>query len=469
VTLSALVEQTVRRLPLFAHLGDEVLERHVLVGEELRLRRGDVLVEQGEPSLGFDLLLEGKVEFASESGGQRVHVITFTPPAFWGHEPLMADVPVPVTGLALADSRVYRLSPDRFWAMVGACPSILRQLVRTVAERYQTLGANTELQMRLVSLGTMSAGLAHELNNPAAAARRASAELATTLEDQARAALALAASAPTAESLAGLAAVLDDARVRAGALPAGEDTLERADREDELVEWLEALEPGGQASEHADALADGGFGREDLEPALAGLDPAQAATVVGFLATLVGAGRLASEVLEATSRMSDLVISMRNYSRLDEAPEQEVDLRRGLEDTLKVLGPKLTAGVAIERDYDETLPPVPGWPGELNQVWTNLVDNAVDAVEGHGRLRIATTRRGDRAIVTVADDGPGIPDDVRERIFDPFFTTKPVGLGVGLGLDIARRIVAGRHRGELRVTSTPGDTRFEVSLPLRAG
>jgi len=172
-------------------------------------------------------------------------------------------------------------------------------------------------------------------------------------------------------------------------------------------------------------------------------------------------------VEEATARLSDLIAAMRNYSRLDEAPEQDVDLRRGLEDTLAIMGPKLRPGIAVERDYDPALPAVTGSPGQLNQVWTNLIDNAADAMAGRGVLRIATERRGDRAVVTIADDGPGIPEDVRERIFDPFFTTKPVGQGVGLGLDIARRIVQGGHRGEIRVRSRPGLTAFEVTLPFR--
>lgn len=157
--------------------------------------------------------------------------------------------------------------------------------------------------------------------------------------------------------------------------------------------------------------------------------------------------------------------AIRDYSRRDEAPEQDVDLAQGLEATLKILAPKLQDGIVVERDYDPDLPRVPGWPGELNQVWTNLIDNAADAMGGRGRLRIETARRDDRAVVAISDDGPGIPDDAQERIFDAFFTTKPPGEGVGLGLDIARRIVSGRHHGEIRLRSRPGETRFEVLLP----
>jgi len=453
----------VRRLPLLADLSDELLRTHVLVGEEVRLARGEVLVHQGEASLGFDILLEGAMEFVSEAGGRRVHVISFEPPACWGHEPLMADVPVPVTGQALADSWVYRLPPERFWAMVGACPGILRRLVRTVAERFQTLGENTEQQMRLVSIGTMAAGLAHELNNPAAAARRAAADLHAAVRRQAGASVALAAlDLPEAAR-----AALERLAGGEGAPPAaGEDALARADRADELVGWLERRGIG-DADELGAALADAGIGEDELADVLDASPPAARPAVAAWLAWTRTSAGLASEVGEATARLSDLIAAMRNYSRLDEAPEQDVDLRQGLEDTLIVMRPKLGPGIVVERDYDPALPAVAGSPGQLNQVWTNLIDNAVDAMAGQGVLRIATARRGDRAVVSITDDGAGIPVDVRERIFDPFFTTKAVGQGVGLGLDIVRRIVQGGHRGEVRVRSRPGETTFEVMLPVR--
>ena len=427
--------------------------------------RGEVLVRQGEASLGFDILLEGAVEFVSEAGGQRVHVISSEPPGFWGHEPLMADVPVPVSGLALAQSRIYRLTPDRFWSMVGACPGILRKLVRTVAERYQTFGENTEHQMRLVALGTMAAGLAHELNNPASAARRAASDLEEALSSQARASLELAAKEVPQAGRAALEEALRGHGGREAGAP--QDALARADRAEELVRLLEQ-EDVEDAVALADALVDAGVDVEELRTLLGALAPGARPAAAAWLAWTRASAELAAEVGEATGRLSDLIAAMRTYSRLDEAPEQDVDLRRGLEDTLRMLGPKLAGAVTVERDYDEALPTVPGWPGELNQVWTNLIDNAVDAMGGAGVLRIATARRDDRALVTVTDDGPGIPPAIVARIFDPFFTTKPVGQGVGLGLDIARRIVQGRHRGEIRVRSQPRETRFEVFLPLQA-
>ncbi len=455
----------VARLPLFAGLSDDLLRSHVLVGEEVRLARGEVLVHQGEPSRGFDILLEGRVEFAGEAGGQRVHVITFEPPGFWGHEPLMADVPVPVTGQALADTWIYRLAPDRFWAMVGACPGILRQLVRTVAERYQVLGSSTEQQMRLVALGTMAAGLAHELNNPAAAASRAAADLADATARQADASLALAALDLPAPTRAGLGNLVARG---AGRPPAGEDALARADRADELVSWLERL-GAGDAEELGTALADTGITPDELAAVLDPVAPAARPAIAAWLTWARASAELAAEVEEATGRLSELIAAMRNYSRVDQAPEQDVDVRQGVEDTLRVLTPKLRAGITVERHYDDALPTVVGWPGELNQVWTNLIDNAIDAMGERGVLRLTTARRGDRVVVSVTDDGPGIPDDVLPRIFDPFFTTKPVGQGVGLGLDMVRRIVQGRHRGEVRVESRPGRTRVDVLLPVVRG
>jgi len=461
-----MVEQTVRALPLFANVSQRLLEEQVLVGDEVRLPRGDELVRQGEPSRGFDILIEGRVEFFSTTGGERVHVITFDAPAFWGHEPLMADVPVPVTGLALQDSLLYRLEPDAFWAMVGACPGILRKLVRAVAERYQRLGENTHQQMRLVSLGTMAAGLAHELNNPAAAAGRAAQGLGEALAELARGSLALSGVALTDAQRRALSAVAATSAEAAGA-QWDFDALSHADREEELAAWLDAHRIP-RAFELAAGLADGGIDRARLEPLLSDLDPAIATDVVSWLAAASLATGLAAEVSEAARRISELVGAIRSYSRLDQAPEQYVDVHEGIEATLKVMTPKLKAGIEVVRDYDRSLPRIPAHPGELNQVWTNLIDNAVDAMEGRGRLRVATGGLGDRVVVRIEDEGPGVPAELRNRVFDPFFTTKPVGSGTGLGLDIVRRIVSGRHRGEIRLHSDERGARFEVLLPVSA-
>jgi signal transduction histidine kinase len=459
-----MVRQTVRALPLFANVSPRLLEEQVLVGHEVRLRRGEELVRQGEPSRGFDILIEGRVEFFSTTGGERVHVITFDAPAFWGHEPLMADVPVPVTGLALEDSLLYRLEPDAFWAMVGACPGILRHLVRAVAERYQRLGENTHQQMRLVSLGTMAAGLAHELNNPAAAAGRAAHGLGEALAELARGSLALSGVALTDARRSALSAVAATS-AEAAAAQWDFDALSRADREEELAAWLDA-HGTPRAFELAAGLADGGIDRAKLEPLVSDLDRATATDVVSWLAAASLATGLAAEVSEAARRISELVGAIRSYSRLDQAPEQYVDVHEGIEATLKVMTPKLKVGIEVVRDYDRSLPRIPAHPGELNQVWTNLIDNAVDAMEGRGRLWIVTGGVGDRIAVRIEDEGPGVPAELRDRVFDPFFTTKPVGSGTGLGLDIARRIVTGRHRGDIRLQSDARGARFEVLLPV---
>jgi signal transduction histidine kinase len=385
------VQDRVTRLQLFAGLSDDLLRTHVLVGEEVRLSRGEVLIRQGELSLGFDILLEGAMEFASQAGGQRVHVITVEPPGFWGHEPLMADVPVPVTGVALADTWVYRLVPDRFWAMVGACPGILRRLVRTVAERFQTLGENTEQQMRLVSLGTMAAGLAHELNNPAAAARSAASDLQAATRRQAQASIGLTGLDLPASARAALERLVARDAVP---LPAGEGALARADRADELVSWLER-EDVDDAEELGTALADAGVTQDELAAVLDAAPPAARAAIAAWLAWTRTSTALAADVGEATGRLSELIAAMRNYSRLDQAPEQDVDLRQGLEDTLTVMRPKLRRGIVVERDYDDAVPAVIGSAGQLDQVWTNLIDNAIvpwpAAASCGSRPRAATT------------------------------------------------------------------------------
>jgi signal transduction histidine kinase len=219
------------------------------------------------------------------------------------------------------------------------------------------------------------------------------------------------------------------------------------------------------ADELSAALTDAGLGLEELG-VLDTVEEEDRPAVAVWVAWTAACAGLAAQVGEATGRLGELVAAMRTYSRLDEAAEQDVDLRRGLEDTLRILAPRLRAGITVQREYADGLPAVIGSPGALNQVWTHLIENAADAMEGRGVLRVATARQGDRAVVSITDDGPGIPADVRERIFEPFFTTKPVGQGVGLGLDIVSRIVQGSHHGEVRVRSRPGLTRFDVLLPL---
>ncbi len=455
------VEDVLALLAPFDGLSPDLVREYVLVGEELRFPAGAKLIDQGEPGLGLDVLLEGRIEFWSRTGDRDAHYDVFEAPIYYGHEPLLADMPAPVSGRFVEDSRLYRIPPDLFWRMLGACPTILRALVGTLAQRFQDLGSASQQSARLTSVSTMAAGLAHELNNPASSALRGARELATQLAGLADAALRLELGHEARERIALLA-------VDAGTpTPAALGAFAQADQEDELADWLAAAADDGAAA-LAPELVAAGLGRADLEPVLAGLEPAAAAAAVTVLARVRAAVALAGEVADSAARVSDVVGALRGYARLDQAPVTETDVHAGIDAALRVLRPRLAPGVTVVRAFDPALPAITAHAAELNEVWAVLLDNAARAVGAAGTITVTTHARAGAITVEVADDGPGIAPAIRDRVFDPFFTTRAVGEGAGLGLDVARRIVAGRHHGELRLLEpAPGRSgaRVEVVLP----
>jgi len=325
----------------------------------------------------------------------------------------------------------------------------------------------TEIEQRrerLAALGTMAAGLAHELNNPAAAARRAAAQMAEALEVVGSTLGRFVESGIEREEAAKLVALHQEA-LDVAANRTALDALDAADAEDELEAKLEDLgvpEPWWLA----EPLAAAGVDEVWLERVHALAGPATDAALRWLAATLTAQG-LAAELEESTRRMSDLVGAVKSYAYVDRGSLVEVDLHEGLETTLVVLGHKLKhTTIEVTRDYDRSLPKLMVAGSELNQVWTNLLDNAIDALGESGTITVATRREGESAVVEIGDDGPGIPPEIRERIFDSFFTTKDVGFGTGLGLATARRVVVDGHDGGLTVESQPGRTVFQVRLPL---
>jgi len=318
-------------------------------------------------------------------------------------------------------------------------------------------------RQQLLALGALSAGLTHELNNPAAAAVRATSALRDRVAGM-RHKLAMLAHDELDPRLLELLVDVQEEAVQAVSQAPKLTALQESEREDEIGDWLDErgitggweLAPifvaAGTSTEFLDKVADRASGVM-LEGALR------------WLAYTLDTELLIGEITDSVTRISSLVAAAKQYSNMDRAPHERVDIHAGLESTLVMLGSKLEQ-VEVVTDYDRSLPPVPVYAGELNQVWTNLIDNAVQAMDGHGRLSVRTSMDGDRVRVEVGDTGPGVPEGLRQRIFEPFFTTKPVGQGTGLGLDICYRIVVGRHGGDLTVESQPGDTRFIVRLPL---
>jgi signal transduction histidine kinase len=317
----------------------------------------------------------------------------------------------------------------------------------------------------LVALGTMAAGLAHELNNPAAAAVRASDDLRSTLDTMREGLRDLMGGRLSSDQLQAIVARQSQI---AGAVHDGPplDPLDAADREDEITDWLQDRGIDG-AWRLAPTLVGAGLDLTWLEQAAGELGPEALGPGLEWINCSLTASNLLGQLDDATRRISDLVRAVKEYAYMDRAPIQDVDLHESLENTLVMLGHKLKQGVEVVREYDRSLPRVEAYGGELNQVWLNLVDNAIDALGGRGQIRIRTARDGEGVLVSIADTGPGIPEDIRRRIFEPFFTTKEPGKGTGLGLDIARRIVVERHGGDLSLETAPGNTRFVVRLTLR--
>jgi signal transduction histidine kinase len=419
---------------------------------------GTVLARQGDPADGFHVVLDGRTDWSREVGGREVHAVTLGPGEIFAELILLLDQPYPTTGRAVDDTTLFSIDPDGFWEMLGVCPQVLRGVVGVAVERAELHEGVSQQQARLLSLGTIAAGLAHELNNPAAAARSASRALAEPLRE-----------APRRAARLGPAAVDElDALLTAAAPPAGEGALERADREDALLDWLEERAVP-EATALAAVLADAGVERDALAARLA---PDAVPDAAGYLAATLSARELAATLDDATARMSRLVGAMRTFSRMDtDHVAEPIDVREGLDATLTLLAHEIAdRRITLVRHEEPGLPRVTGSAGDLNQVWANLVDNALRAVAEGGTIAVTARAEPEAAgvVVEVADDGVGIPEEVAGRVFEPFFTTRGVGEGTGLGLDHVRRVVA-QHGGEVRFTSRPGDTRFLVRLPAADG
>lgn len=454
-----------RRVPILESLGEEELARLAAAGRERRLAPGESLFRQGERPRAFHVVLEGELETTREVGGEQVLMLSHGPGGYLGAIALLTDTPYRGSTVAVRQTLVFELDGEELRRLAFTHPALLREFLPAVESVSGTIKGIERDREKLLAVGTLAAGLAHELNNPAAAAARGVATL-RALESRRQAAFAeIAGAGATAERLAALVSLGAEATDRTAP---GErlDPLAESDREQELVETLDRRGVP-DAFEIASALTEAGLDQEWVDRVAAGVGEDCLPAGLRFVGACAGARVLLAELEEATTRIAALVDAVRSYSYLDQAPLQTVDVHEGLESTLSLLGHKLRAKqIEIVRDFDPALPGVEASGSELNQVWTNLIDNAADALGAGGRITLSTRARGDRVSVEIADDGPGIPEDLQARVFDAFFTTKPVDQGTGLGLDIARRIVI-RHHGELRLRSEPGDTRFEVLLPVR--
>jgi signal transduction histidine kinase len=409
------------------------------------------------------VLLEGQFQFRGEFGGQTV-VLQAQAGDVTGVLPFSRMKQFTVTGRAVTEARILRFPTSLFPQLMQKMPELVERLVGLMSDRIRETTRIEQQRDRLAALGKLSAGLAHELNNPASAARRAAGQLRQILRKIKDASHELGRRELTAAQKAEIEN-LEARLIQVDEPPP--DALAINDLEDELDSFLRSRGQNDLWQLAAD-LARRGVRPASLESLFANLDSNTARAALIRLAASLEVASLLHEIESSASRISDLVLAIKEYTFMDQAPVQNVDVVKSLENTLTILHHKLKRGVTVKRDYQRVPLLVNSFGSELNQVWTNLIDNAIDAMNGTGELRVRTYRDDSCVVVEIGDNGPGISPEIKPHIFEPFFTTKGVGQGTGLGLDTAQRIVK-KHRGTIEVTSQPGDTRFQVWLPLADG
>ena len=451
------------RVPIFADLPDDQLDWFIAQSQELHVKAGDSYSRQGEPADAMFVILEGRLQGRGEIGGETV---TFSIEAgnVTGVLPFSRMKQFTVSIRAETDSCGLRFPASLFPDLVQKMPELTKRLVGLMSDRIRETTRLEQQRDRLASLGKLSAGLAHELNNPASAAKRAASQLRDALKRIRDASHELGRRSLTPAQKSEILAV-EESFVQQDTPPP--DALTISDLEERIDSLLRSH---GQSDlwQLAADLARKSVRPEVLESLFEslGADTARAALV--RIAASVEIATLLNEIESGTSRISDLVCAIKEYTYMDQAPVQNVDIVRSLETTLTILNHKLKRGVVVEREYEKIPLLVNSFGSELNQVWTNIIDNAIDAMGGKGEIRVRTYREDGCVVVEIGDNGPGISPAVKPHIFEPFFTTKGVGEGTGLGLDTVQRIVK-KHRGNIQVSSEPGDTRFQVWLPLAEG
>ena len=454
---------TVFDVPLFAQL-NEPQRRCFSMGTEVRFARGEIVLREGDPGNFFHVMLEGELRVTKLFGEQEIYFATRVPGEFFGEILILLDVPNFVLYRAVADSRLFRLPRAGFWDLLRTSPSVAREIMRVLATRLRNMADYTQEREKLIQLGAMAAGLAHELNNPATAARRAAAGLRQSVEKVQDYACELNETL-SVEQWQQLVATSQEAMHCATSQPKL-NPLEQSDREEAIECWLDSHKIA-DAWDLAPALVSARVDEGDLEKVKCTVPAQDLENAIHWLAANLTIRDLLKSITHSTERISELVGAVKSYSFMDQAPWQEIDVHDGIEYTLIILGHKLR-NVTVTRDFDRTLPRLCAYGGELNQVWTNLIDNAIYAVGGTGRIDVRTRRDGEFFLVEIADNGSGIPPEARPHILAvPFFTTKG-GSGTGVGLVITHRIVVERHHGKIDFSTGPDGTQFNVRLPFES-
>ncbi|MBF2046602.1 MAG: cyclic nucleotide-binding domain-containing protein [Elainella sp. C42_A2020_010] len=496
------MNSTTQESELFPKLSDEELDRLKAHGQELQLNPGQIIFQEGDPSYQFYVVLEGQVQITRRIGMEEQILALHDPGEFTGEISMIVGKPATATARAIGPTRVleygadtlfgelpvltgethfwaagraisychiFELGVTAFWELLASCPCVTTTILSTMAKRMQAVQSLSQHRQKMVALGTLAAGLAHELNNPASAAQRSTQQLRETSQTLKAATLELHHHLSCAQQawLAELHQTLMQQAIHAVVL----DPLTQSDREDEMMDWLHA-QGVSDCWRLAPTLVSAGLDVESLTQIASQLPASALQAVLIWLEASLTELRLFDELDHATERIGQMVKAVKDYSYMDQAPLQDIDIHEGLESTLIMLRHKLKQGIEVTRQYDRQLPRITAYGSELNQVWTNLIDNAIDALADFNKqatptIQIHTRRENETILVEIIDNGPGIPAEIRSQIFAPFFTTKGVGRGTGLGLHIAYRVIVEQHQGDLRVSSEPGNTRFQIRLPIR--
>jgi signal transduction histidine kinase len=449
-----------RKVPVFTALPQSDMEWFIAQTQELRYGAGEVVMQEDSPADAMYILLEGEIRGRREHGETDAPMITIEAPTVTGLLPFSRLKNYALTIKAISPVWGLRYPHTRFADLLQHLPELSQRLVGMLTDRVRTYTQEQQQSQKLAALGKLSAGLAHELNNPSAAARRSASTLRDCLK---RLRTSVRASAIGPDDCVMLAQ--REEAIRAALTPAQyKDEFARVEREEAIQSWLEAKEVE-DAWKLAPLLTEANLSDAQLQSFASAAGNSLGPELTRF-ATLLEMDRISDELENSTARISDLVKAIKEYSYMDQAAMQEVDLTKSLETTLTIMHHKLKRGITVTREYASDVPKVMAYGSELNQVWTNLIDNAADAMKESGKLSIRTALDNEYVLVEIRDTGPGIPDEIQSRIFDPFFTTKGVGDGTGLGLDIAYRIIK-KIKGLIAVKSVPGDTRFEVRIPIK--
>lgn len=455
------------KISLFKDLTTQEQLKVLQVGTKVLLSPGEMLFKQGEPATQFYIVIKGAIQLSQKNDNRELVLATYESGKFFGEVPLLAGVVHLVSGKAVKNTQLFVLKEEDFWQVLMLFHSVRKAVISHMASRMQELQTLSQHRQKLIALGTLAAGLAHELNNPASAARGAARQLNDTIPK--RHALALKCLEKRLEpiKLKYLLELKSNA-IEHTTASNSLDLLTKMDLEDQLTSWLDeyGITDGWKLAPN---LVAGGLNTEHLEVISEGLASNTFRDVLIWLETMITEASLVNVLDQGISRISELVSAVKSYSYVDQPllKKKNIDVHQGIDNTLTILGYKLRKHrISVIREYAGDLPCIQADGSSLNQVWTNLIDNAIDALEETGTIWVRTSVEEDYLTVEIADNGPGIPPEIQSRIFEPFFTTKEVGEGTGIGLDISYRIIVSEHNGSIRCFSDPGNTRFLIYLPI---